>query len=122
MKHGLLFFFFIASVLAAQEELPVFLDETRAILLSRYRGESPSDNYLINKITYASEALTQALSSEGLSTIQRYQTDDLTFQAVQRACERDKVRWALIADTDFQDHNLIWYLSIYDALEQGIRA
>ncbi|MDR2149703.1 MAG: hypothetical protein LBO67_02560 [Spirochaetaceae bacterium] len=128
MKHTLLFLFFIASVVSAQESLPVlsdipvFLDEKRAILLFRHRGETPEDSYILNKITYAEEALSKAFLDHGLSLAGRSEADDFRPEAVQLHCETAQVRWALLVDTDFRDQNLVWYFSVYDAVALIVRA
>ncbi|MDR2807780.1 MAG: hypothetical protein LBB43_02105 [Spirochaetaceae bacterium] len=122
MKNTVLFFFFITSVVSAQESLPIALDETQAVLLVRHRGETPEDTYIFGKISYATEAISRVFQDQYLSIMGRYTTDDLGFEVVQMYCETDRVRWALLVDTDFRDSNLVWYFSIYDAVEQNIRA
>lgn len=109
----------------ASEVDPVEAREQLAILVFYHKGRENVPPELYNAIDYAAYAVDAAFYEAGIEVKLPYvrsETGDFSSGELQRHCVEADVRWAIAVYTTYGNDRLSWRFSIYDAVDNFIRA
>ncbi|MDR1074179.1 MAG: hypothetical protein LBL45_10985 [Treponema sp.] len=96
-----------------------------AVLIFYHQGRENAPPDLYNAIDYVAYAVDAALYESGIEAKLPYvrsETGDFSSGELQRHCAEADVRWAITVYTTYGNDRLSWRFSIYDAVDNFIRA